>query len=73
MSDFPKTQTGKIQKHLLKKEGVTNDTWKTGAQNHNRGEGSFEDRKYNALKVQLAAFLSYFFFTQRTFVSIVFI
>ena len=28
MSDFPKTQTGKIQKHLLKKEGVTNDTWK---------------------------------------------
>ena len=28
MSDFPKTQTGKIRKHLLKKEGVTNDTWK---------------------------------------------
>ncbi len=29
---------------------ITNDTWKTGAQNHNRGEGSFEDRKYNAVK-----------------------
>ena len=28
VGDFPKTQTGKIQKHLLKKEGVTNDTWK---------------------------------------------
>ncbi len=28
MKDFPKTQTGKIQKHLLKKEGITNDTWK---------------------------------------------
>ena len=28
MKNFPKTQTGKIQKHLLKKEGITNDTWK---------------------------------------------
>lgn len=28
MSDFPKTNTGKIQKNLLKKEGVTNDSWK---------------------------------------------
>ena len=28
MRSFPKTQTGKIQKHLLKKEGITNDTWK---------------------------------------------
>ena len=28
VGDFPKTQTGKIQKHLLKKEGITNDTWK---------------------------------------------
>ena len=27
MLDFPKTSTGKIQKHLLKKEGVTNNTW----------------------------------------------
>ena len=29
---------------------ITNDTWKEGAQNHNFGEGSFEDRKNNALK-----------------------
>ena len=28
MSNFPKTSTGKIQKHLLKKEGVTPNTWK---------------------------------------------
>ena len=28
MKSFPKTHTGKIQKHLLKKEGITNDTWK---------------------------------------------
>ena len=29
---------------------ITNDTWKHGAQNHNFGEGSFKDRKNNALK-----------------------
>ena len=28
MKDFPKTSTGKIQKRLLKKEGITSDTWK---------------------------------------------
>ena len=27
MSDLPKTPTQKIQKHLLRDEGVTNDTW----------------------------------------------
>ena len=29
---------------------ITNDTWKGGAQNHNKGEGLFEDRKDNAIK-----------------------
>ena len=29
---------------------ITNNTWKEGAQNHNFGEGSFENRKNNALK-----------------------
>ena len=28
MKNFPKTQTGKIIKHALRKEGITNDTWK---------------------------------------------
>ena len=28
MNDFPKTTTGKIQKNLLKKDGITRDTWK---------------------------------------------
>jgi crotonobetaine/carnitine-CoA ligase len=27
MIDFPKTNTGKIQKHLIKKDGITSDTW----------------------------------------------
>lgn len=29
---------------------IANDTWKTGAQNHNDGEGVFEERKQAALK-----------------------
>ncbi len=29
---------------------ITNDTWRKGAQNHNKGEGLFEDRKNNAIK-----------------------
>ncbi|CAA0104545.1 Phospholipase D [BD1-7 clade bacterium] len=29
---------------------ITNDTWRTGAENHNDGEGSFEDRKLAALQ-----------------------
>ena len=28
MKSFPKTQTGKIIKHALRTEGITNDTWK---------------------------------------------
>ena len=28
MKEFPKTQTGKIIKHALRTEGITNDTWK---------------------------------------------
>ena len=28
MKNFPKTQTGKIIKHALRTEGITNDTWK---------------------------------------------
>ena len=28
MRSFPKTNTGKIQKHILKKQGVTSNTWK---------------------------------------------
>ena len=31
MKEFPKTQTGKIQKNKLREEGVTVDTW----QNYN--------------------------------------
>ena len=27
MKEFPKTQTGKIQKNKLREEGVTIDTW----------------------------------------------
>jgi crotonobetaine/carnitine-CoA ligase len=27
MKEFPKTQTGKIQKNKLREEGVTVDTW----------------------------------------------
>jgi crotonobetaine/carnitine-CoA ligase len=27
MEDFPKTQTGKIQKNKLREEGITVDTW----------------------------------------------
>ena len=27
MNEFPKTQTGKIQKNKLREEGVTLDTW----------------------------------------------
>lgn len=29
---------------------IANDTWRTGAENHNEGEGSFEDRKNAALR-----------------------
>lgn len=29
---------------------IANDTWRTGAQNHNEGEGEFEDRKKAALQ-----------------------
>lgn len=29
---------------------IANDTWRTGAQNHNEGEGPFEDRKKAALQ-----------------------
>ena len=29
---------------------ITNNTWKNGAQNHSEDEGSFEDRKANAIK-----------------------
>lgn len=29
---------------------ITNDTWKTGAENHNEGEGPFEERKKAALQ-----------------------
>ena len=29
---------------------ITNDTWKEGAQNHSDNEGSFEDRRNNAVK-----------------------
>ena len=28
----------------------TNNTWKSGAQNHSNNEGKFEDRTYNAIK-----------------------
>ena len=27
MDEFPKTQTGKIQKNKLREEGITLDTW----------------------------------------------
>ena len=33
MKDFPKTSTGKIQKHILKKEGITSDTWENNIRN----------------------------------------
>ena len=29
---------------------ITNDTWKLGAQNHSQDEGSFDDRKKNAIR-----------------------